>query len=155
MAAIAPSSPMTTNSHSGMASASPGTSPAPPDASSPAVGEAVGVASPSDGSTDGVSKGSRSPCSISSARLSWGLRSSTVGTKVAPSVRGVGSNLTHPMPGNRTSTHAWASLVETIHVFCVRNSSSARVPGRNPTETRVGMLAVRSITAMAVAKYSQ
>jgi hypothetical protein len=71
------------------------------------------------------------------------------------SSRGVGSKVIQPYPGNSTSTHAWASAVDTVNSVRSRpaagSAASEMRPGRNPTATRAGMPVSRSITAIAVA----
>ena len=68
---------------------------------------------------------------------------------VRPSVSGVGSNSTQPVPGKYASTQACASEVR------IERKSSTAVPPVNPTATRAGMPTARSITAIAEENCSQ
>jgi len=57
---------------------------------------------------------------------------------------GVGSNATHPMPLKYTSTQEWASKSRTVKPLPVRSG----VPALNPAATRLGIPAMRSISAI-------
>src|ERR1700731_4575933 len=70
---------------------------------------------------------------------------------VCAGAAGVGSKLTHPYPGKYASTQECALLARTR--YCeVRSLNS---PVRKPFTTREGMPSVRSMIAIAEAKYSQ
>ena len=71
------------------------------------------------------------------------------GAMVRPSVRGVGSNVVQPMPGNQASTQACASDV------LIERYWPLSEPAVNPTATRDGTPTARSMTAMAEANCSQ
>src|SRR4051794_1971766 len=109
----------------------------------PASGAAVSSGAGGGGAADSAGWSSeRSPVSPA-ASATYG------GTIARPSLRGVGSNVVQPAPGNHASTHAWASAVLTE-----RTSSASRPPVK-PTATRAGTPRVRSITAIAEANCSQ
>ena len=81
-----------------------------------------------------------SPASAAAALVARALDCDSAGERA-----GVGSNGTHPMPVNQTSTHECASRSRT------RNSPESLLnePGAKPAATRAGMPAMRSMSAMA------
>src|SRR6476469_5643426 len=61
----------------------------------------------------------------------------------AGAAAGVGSNVTHPIRGKKTSTQSCASVSLTKKLL----RSGSRPPGANPVDTRLGMPSIRSIRA--------
>ena len=70
------------------------------------------------------------------------LSSSWVAAGAAP---GVGSKVTQPIEGKKTSTQSCASVSSTRKLL----RSGSRPPGAKPVATRLGMPSMRSISAMA------